>query len=380
MMGSALNRPSAGSQKWETERSRTVRKVVLPGQTPEGQHILSVLVKRTYNIQFGKRCVRADEDSAINTADKFYADPMNTSVQFESDFVPFKLATDMVFNGRAYAPGGAPASSLVAGLAVGAHKKIIYVTGDRVCHYRPNSSPVFGEPTPFATMDLRYERAYGGVDIYSDKRIPFPYMRNLLGCGFAVKNTEKTIQGLALPNIEDPENLLTPETLCCNDFRSWENQPMPAGLGWLPKTWLPRAQFAGVMPADRAVERELREAYTNLVPREHRELYAKTQLPAIDFRFFNGASSGLVLPFLKGDEMIRTANLTPEGQSTFYLPADVIKIGIDIGTGMIEPEIVLHTVMIRMEDKQIDLVWRAAASYPGTDWLPRIQKMDVLIQ
>ncbi len=359
---------------------RLVQKVVLPGQTPEGQPILSVLVKRTYDIYFGETCKRAEQDKKLYAADVFYGDPMNTSVQFESDFIPFKLSTDVVLNGKIYVPDNSPAMQINAGLAVGDSKKLITVTGERICHFRSGLLPIFEDPKPFISMELRYEQAYGGVDIYSDKRIPFPYMRNPLGCGFAVKNIEKVVQGLTLPNIEDPEALLTPERLFCEDFTNWEKQPMPAGLGWLPKTWLPRAQFAGIMPGDRAVEQELRQAYTKFIPSEHRELYAKTHLPDMNFQFFNGASTGLVFPYLKGDEMIRTLNLTSEGKSMFYLPAETVKIGVDIGCGIIEPEVVIHTIMIRMEDKQIDIVWRGAVPYPGTDWLPQIKKMDIFVE
>lgn len=360
--------------------AKHVQKVVLPGQDPQGQPIMSVLVKRTYDIYFGKACERANQERKLNAADIFYGDPMNSSVQFESDFVPFKLATDVVLNGKIYAPGGYPNMQVTAGLAIDDYKKLISVTGDRVCHFSSGSLPIFEEPKPFSDMELCYERAYGGVDIYSDIRIPFPYLRNPLGCGFAVKNIEKTIEGLPLPNIEEPSDLLTPDRLCCEDFTAWEQQPMPAGLGWLPKTWLPRASFAGIMPGDRAVEQELRQAYTKLVPLEHREMYARTHLPDMNFQFFSGASSGLSLPYLKGNEMIRTLNLTPEGKSMFHLPGDTVKIGLDVGAGIFEPEVVIHTVMIRMEDKQVDIVWRGAVPYPGTDWLPQLNKMDVFIE
>jgi hypothetical protein len=339
-----------------------------------------VLVKRTYDIHRGASCTRAERDTKLYAADVFYADPMNSSVQFESDFVPFKLATDVVLNGKAYVPRGTPATQVIAELSIGERRQRIGIIGDRICHYRAGAVPVFSDPVAFVSMELRYERAYGGVDIYSDPHIPFPYVRNPLGRGFAVKNVEKVIQGLALPNIEDLANPLTPERLCCDAFDRWEQQPMPVGFSWFPKTWLPRAQLAGVMPADRAVEQELRQVYTKLVPAEHRELYAKTQLPDMDFRFFNGASPGLVVPYLQGGEMIRTVNVTEEGEYDFYLPVDPIKVGLDIGTGIIEPPVVMHTVMIRMEEHQVDLVWCGAVPYPGPDWFPQMLKMDVFVE
>jgi hypothetical protein len=48
--------------------------------------------------------------------------------------------------------------------------------------------------------------------------------------------------------------------------------------------------------------------------------------------------------------------------------------------GMQEPEVVLHTVMIRLEERQLDLVWRAAVPYPGPDWLPRMKMFKEFLQ
>src|SRR5262249_6242240 len=115
------------------------------------------------------------------------------------------------------------------------------------------------------------------------------------------------------------------------------------------------------------------------VPPQQRELYAQTKLPDMDFRFFNGASPGLVLPFLKGEEQIRLANLTPEGDMRFRLPGDHPKIALDLGDGIQEPLVVLHTVMIHAHTGQADLVWRGAVPYRGPDWLPQMPKMEVFV-
>src|SRR4029434_11184204 len=106
-----------------TRSARTIQKVVLPGQTPEGEFILGAFVKRTYDIRPGKRCARAEKDRKLIAGDQHYGDPMNSTVEYEADFVPFKLATDVVLNGKAHAPLGRPAASFTASLCVGSDRE-----------------------------------------------------------------------------------------------------------------------------------------------------------------------------------------------------------------------------------------------------------------
>jgi len=374
-----MGMPSACETTIDATQARGAT-LVLPGQTPEGQYILSVLLKRTYDIVPAAVCRRAGMDKALIPGDVFWDDPMNSSVRFESDFIPFKLATDVILNGKAYAPRGIPATSCGVSLQVGDTRKQILVTGDRVARFVENGAPEFTEPSPFLNMDLRYERAYGGIDVYSDKLASYPYPRNPMGRGFVVTNSARCVNNLALPNLEEPDTPLTPEQLCLGDYKRWEQQPLPAGFGWFPKTWLPRAQLAGILPADRATEQELRQAYAKLIPDAgQREAYLKYGLPDMDFRFFNGASRGLVFPYLTGGEQVVAENLSPEGITSFQLPRDAPRLGLDIGSGVQEPPVVMHTVMIRLEDRQVDVVWRGAILYPGPDWLPQMRKMEVSV-
>jgi hypothetical protein len=355
------------------------RSVILPGQTPGGGHILAVLVKRSYAIGAGRRCVRSPRDNALVPGDVHFGDPLNSTVRFESDFVPWKTATDVVLNGSVHAPGGRPVTELVASLAVGETVKSLLVLGDRTAHHRDGRPPVFSEPAPFATMPIRYERAFGGVDIHSDPTMACAYGRNHLGRGFVIRNVREAVEGQPLPNIEDPEDPLTPERLCCGHFIHMDELPAPQGFGWTMKGWRPRSLLAGVMPADAALARELRAAYRKVVPSSQLGMYDQTELPPMDFRFFNGASDGLVLPYLAGDEAIRLRHLGPEGDLAFALPGEQPRIAVDIGFGPAAPEPVLHTVMIRLEDGEVDLVWRGAVDYPGPDWLPEMRKLDVAI-
>ena len=355
------------------------RMVMLPGQTPEGEYILSILLKCTYNIVAGRPCARADEDREIIPGDVPWGNPMNTTVRFESDFVPYKLATDVVINGRAYAPEGKPTEMCTVTLQIDDHRKDVLVIGDRKVHLDNNRTPVFSDPAPFETMDLLYERAYGGIDVYSDKKTAYPYPRNTMGRGFIVAGTETGMEHLELPNLEDPADLLTPDRLLVEEYSRWEDQPMPVGFGWFSKYWRPRSELAGIMPADRPVEQELRKAYSKFVPKDQRGAYLKHGIRDMDFRFFNGASPGLVMPYLRGDEMINTANLGPEGMISFSLPGDRPAIGVDIGEGMKSTEVVVHTVMIHMEERQVDILWRGALPYPGPDWLVEMKKLEIAV-
>ena len=353
--------------------------VLLPGQTPKGEYILSVLLKRTYDIVSGRPCVRAEEDRPVIPGDVPWGNPMNSTVRFESDFVPYKLATDVVLNGRAYAPKGKPTAACTVAMKVADHRKDVRIIGDRKAFFAKNTFPTFSDPVPFITMDLRYERAYGGIDVYSDKKTSYPYPRNPLGRGFIVDNTKQGIENLGLPNLEDPKDLLTPNRLCISEYSRWIDQPMPAGLGWFPKYWRPRAEMAGIMPADRPVEQELRKAYSAFLPADQRSHYMKNGIRDMDFRFFNGASHGLVMPYLRGSEEIATANLSSEGIVSFSLPGDRPEIGLDIGEGVKQTQVVIHTVMIHMEERQVDIVWRGASPYPGPDWLVEMQKLEIIV-
>jgi hypothetical protein len=371
--------PQISAAVSSNSQQRAIQKIVLPGQTPEGQHILSVLVKRTYDIIPGDRCIRALTDKKLVPGDVHYGDPMNSTVKFESDFVPFKLATDVVLQGRACAPAGQRVSTLNASLQIGQHRKDLLILGDRVARFNGKRDPIFTDPQPFESIELRYERAYGGVDIYSEQKMPYVYPRNHLGRGFAVTNNQRSVENLPLPNLEDAGDRLTPSRLCLGQFKDWERQPAPQSFGWTMKTWRPRSAYAGVMPADRALEQEMRKAFAKMVPSAQRKKYEETQLPDMNFRFFNGASPGLALPFLAGDEPVELLNLDPGGRIQFQLPGERPKIGLDLGKGVQEPQVVLHTVMIRADESQVDLVWRGAVPYPGPDWLPEMKKMEALL-
>jgi hypothetical protein len=352
----------------------------LPGQDGEGTPIFSVLVKRTYDIVPGEALARAEADRPIARTDEYwdYGDAETSTVKFESEMAAYKPLTDVVFVGKAHAPEGKPVYSLDAGLQVdGAGRKLVRVIGDRKCIHRPGLPPRFTDPEPFAELDMRYDLAYGGKDLRSNPDVPFHHPRNPMGKGVAVRNARETVQDLPLPNLEDPQDLLTPERLVLEEPEGWRLTPMPQGLGWYQKTWYPRAFFAGVVPPFILPGSLTREEHLGLVPRDHIALARRFKLPSFHPRFNNGASPGLALPPLRGDETVRLRSLTPEGLLLFRLPGETPRIGLDIGLPGRELDVVLQTVVVRGEDRQVDLIWRGTRPYPGLDWLPEMTKLEV---
>jgi hypothetical protein len=354
---------------------------VLLGNDDKARPIFSVVTKRTYDIQHGKRLVRAEKTAPLIQADQYYddGDPEWATVKYETDLATFKVATDVVVIGKAFSPGGKPVAQLDVGVDVNGRRKMLKVFGDRQCLYRPNSAPAFTDPVPFTEMPVQYERAYGGKDIKSIPKEPFYYPRNYLGLGVVMKNLKESVEGLCLPNIEDPGDLLTPDRVVLGEPERWNDQPLPDGLGWFQRTWYPRCSFVGAIPSYVDVDTPIREEKLGMVPKGQVALSRQFKLPSFDVRFNTGASRGMAMPYLSGQETFRLSNLTPSGSLAFQLPEEKPGIMLDVGLGEKVLDPVLHTVCVRLEEMQVDLVWRGAHLYPGLDWLPEMKKRNVEI-
>jgi hypothetical protein len=354
---------------------------VVPGVDELRRPIFSVLLKRSYDIRPGQIASRAAEDRSLLEGSQYRngGDPETATVLHESDLAPYKLLTDVVVIGKAYAPKGRPVPQMDCAVGVGRSRKVIRVIGDRKCMHRAGRAPSWTDPGPFQEMELCYERAYGGADLRSDPAIPFYYPRNTKGCGIALKNIAEVVQGLKLPNFEDPQDLLTPDRVVLEGRASWNRQPLPQGFGWFETIWYPRCSFVGAVPGDVDLAEPMREEALGLVPKGQIALARQFKLPSFDVRFNNGASPGLAMPHLAGNERIALSGLTPDGSLEFDLPGETPRIVLDISLGETELKSVLHTVSIRLEEMQVDLVWRGAQEYPGIDWLPEMKHLRVAI-
>lgn len=354
---------------------------IVPGRARNGDTFFSVLARRSYTIVPGAPARRREADEPLRLVDQYYdqGDPEWSVVEFESDMAPRKWATDVVVVGKAHAPQGAPVQQMMVGIRIGTLTKLLSVTGDRSCHWRKGRPPQVSEPLPFAEMPIRYDRAYGGRDVKSDPALPFFYPRNDMGKGVALKNVKESVQDLPLPNIEDPADLLTPERVVIDDPRRWHEQPLPQGLGWRQRTWYPRSALLGAWPPFLEAGTVTAEERLHLLPPDHVALARQMRLPPYDDVFANGASIGLVLSDVTGSETVGLRGLTADGALDFELPGERPVISIDLGHGEQELSPALHTVCIRPDERQLDLVWRGSVDFGPASRLAGLSRLEAWV-
>jgi len=259
---------------------------------------LTIVVKATFVLGREGSDVRLTPKQLPLFDADIVSDKQPLSVRFESDLVPFKTCTDVVLVGRAHAPEGKPVTELIAGLRVGQLRYGVAVFGDRTWQSQLLDTPSMSQPQPFLAMDLVYERAFGGFD----EPAGMYCKENQVGTGFLGKRTGKRIEGLRLPNLEDPRN----------QIHSWNSRPRPVGFGFYGRGWTPRLAYAGT--------------YDDKYMKERHPL-----LPVdFSYRFFNGAHPDLqVGGYLHGDEEVELLNVCPGApRMHFRLPGLVPKITV----------------------------------------------------
>jgi hypothetical protein len=279
----------------------------MPWEDLEGRAKLTVIVKSTFGIEPRAETAIASSQLPVLFADENYSKDPISSVRFESDMAPFKPKADIVLVGKAFAPEGKTVRGVDVSLAIGRLRKTIRVIGDRKWWFptRFLILPIKSPTKKFTTMDLVYERAFGGV--YDGPG--FYCKENLAGTGYIRKKRKKAIHKKRLPNLEDPNHLI----------RWWRSKPKPVGFGFYGRGWHPRAKYAGT----------------------YDERYQKERAPAMpedfSYAFYNAAHPDLqVEGYLRGDEDVELINLSPEPRLRFRLPG--IQPKITVARWTVSPE------------------------------------------
>ena len=305
-----------------------------------------------------------------------------------SDYWPHKLASDVVVLGKAFGPNGREIMERQVSVRVGQRTKRVQVFGDRTASWKDGEQPRFGAPERFTELDLVYTNAYGGIDprveadaprtlgeaIRFEADHPGAYPRNQSGKGFVVLDVPR--QELDLPNLEDPERLLTPATLVTGRLEDWYRQPLSWFLDWQYPAMFPRAAYVGLepwhpMPTNVGVD--LEEVRRQLMPAEWREMAGDlVKLRPVPPIFYQEASLGMVFSDLSEGTPIEIVGMHPEhDRLTFALPPFPV-LAVDVeGDRQPVPARLLHVVITPHEEK-VEITWAGIRERMPRSFFPGI--------
>jgi hypothetical protein len=167
---------------------------------------------------------------------------------------------------------------------------------------------------------------------------------------------------MLLPNVEHPDQLLTPGNLVVGEPSFWWRQPLPWSCDWFRQSWYPRSSFFGGGPHDLPVEdgdmAEVRLGWVRAGQRARAE--RMTLEDAVDVRFFDAASPALVLPFVRPDERIELTGVTRAGRLVVDLPGERPRMEVRFEGNTHEVIPAPNRVVLSVEEERLPIVWHGA--------------------
>jgi hypothetical protein len=331
------------------------------GLDKQGQPWLTVIAKATYRFELDEtgRPALAEKQNKLIASDVFEAEPGLSTPFFESDYVPFKAACDVIVKGSAHAPWkkGKPQTvqQLDAGLRISRAdgspllQKVIRVYGQRLWHKRLVAGWDLSMPEYFLSTPITYSRAFGGAYTHdmigSDK--PSDYLShpmNLVGRGYAKGKFLKLLDGALahqtelwidgkVNTISDPEQIAA-----------------PASFGPIARNWQPRLKLAGTY------DQKWQDEIFPLLPHD------------FDERYYQCAPRDQQMPYPQGGETITLANLSAkaaqdessQGLLHIQLPRlHMPMVVLSKDRQQIKMSAVVDTIAIDADAQTYDITWRA---------------------
>lgn len=294
---------------------------VLPDRA--GIDTLYVIVKATVSLR--PNLALAEVQVPPTLADEYHADPAASGLKYASEMHIGKIGTDVILIGRAWAPDKRPVPRMQVGLSVAGRQKTILVTGDRVWR---DGQP--SDPKPFESMPLVWERAFGGMHRNGDKVAAEE--RNPVGCGFAGGRKAADMQGLPVPNLEDPAAPL----------RQVGQAATPACLAPIAPSWLPRRAFAGTY------DERWQRARAPYLPDDFDPRFLQCAAP--EFAFDR---------YLQPGEPVQVTGVMPDGPIAFTIPSSRLSVAVTIAGAIEAPPANLETLAIEPDENRACFTWRA---------------------
>lgn len=357
-----------------------------------GADELAVLFKRTYTFDHAQPCFPADDQPPLSE-DAVPHDELTPGIQPSYKTIPevvgYKTGTDVVVQASARPPG--PVSEMRVEVRIGSHRHAALVLGKRFCE-QVGGRLTFSEPQRFEEMSLRHENAYGGTDwkffhavgeelaarttpevirrtrairdrFLADGHLA-AYPRNRFGKGYLIDGRMEFAEGRELPNLERPDDRLTPENLAVGDPMAWNKQPLPVGFDFMDLITFPRVAMLGIPPGHEETDEPFREVLLGLVPQDFSRgswLSAKPdEVPTLLHPDVGRcASLGLQLPFLGLRETVVLSGMDPEHPAfEVVLPAErpVFEVPV-LGRKPREIDSELYQITIDLDPRTLVLIW-----------------------
>ena len=360
------------------------------GQAPEGGPEIAVIAKRTVRLGEDGRGVPAEVQLPLSD-DYAPHDPLPDGSGGTPKLVPevfgYRSGTDLIIRGQARPER--PTPKLLVAVRVGPYTHRAMVLGDRHAD-QVGGKIVFSEPKTFETMPLRHELAYGGQDEVlrlerlrafgraiprdevrisaaflkdiTDRMPGIAYPRNRFGRGYVVVDRPGRVAGLPLPNLELPDDLLTPERLIVGARENWHRQPVPAGFDFLEPAAFPRTAMMGMPPTvfdyDGAAEvkrGQVPRGYCRgniaLTPPEEAE-------KLVNLDAARNAAIGLRFGFFRpGETVVLTGMRRDRPEWAVRIPARPPEFTLKYENQVLNLRGELHQVLIDVDARRMELIW-----------------------
>lgn len=302
-----------------------------------GAETLLIIVKGTWRINRDGTLAIAEEQVPVRLVPEYSGDPASSSLIHDTDVVLEKPTTDCILLGHAWAPKVGVGSVDVT-FAVGPVRKTVRVFGERIW-MKCLGKVAMSRPAPFRKIPLVWERAFGGSDTSRPDAAEHVFcLENPVGRGLLAKKTKLEMDGLRLPNLEDPAQII----------RKPGDSPRPVGFGAIPPHWQPRAGYAGTY------DDQWRKYISPLPPDD------------LDPRFYLSAASGLATArHLTGNEQVLVENASEKGRLQFHLPGVTPSVTVRVGNRDEEPAMSLDTVVVEPDEDRLVLTWRGSCNVHG---------------
>lgn len=303
--------------------------VPLPTQIEPPQDSITLLVKGSFRIVVDAPIEPLPEAEQPGiSGDQRHMDDLGRSLAYASDLEPYKVNGDLIVTGSCHQPGGAAAPSCRVAVTCGEWRKELLVFGERIWMAAEDGSAVASEPEPFVSLPLRWELAFGGLEL----------PENPMGKGLDELEDEDGQPYWPLPNIEDP----------ANPIQGLEDSPPPAGFAAIPPDWAGRARKSGT--------------------RDRRWATLRAPLPPKDFDhgYYNAAPEDQQFDGgFRGDEVLTFENMHPDIPAlSVTLPGKRPRALAVVTTGdgqeMVELPLTLDTIQVALDEERVTLLWRGA--------------------